>query len=770
MPSQNKRGRPPPKKTRAPKKQEPTAEGSFAALDLHDKVKGGVRKAGFVTMTPIQRATIPLLVGDAPGARTLLGVSRTGSGKSLCFIVPLLDRLFRLDWQRLDGLGALIVLPTRELCIQTFTVLNTIGKNFDLSCGLITGGHSVDAERKWLETMNIIVATPGRLLHHLSETPGFSGDSIKVLVFDEVDMTFECGFLRDVIELMGYFPHGDEERLTLFFTATATKATLALIRKVLDAGGIPADSLRFVSPDAPGVSAPPAAAHASAHEPAAAGLPGGRDQDPVIATADAGTAADTNTAACAAVAAAPGPSERLSLPENLVNVVMPVHEADKVDVLFSFIRSHTEHKTVVFFATCREVSFVYEAFRRLRPGVSLMHLSRKMKQGRRQDVFDAFVKAKAAVLLATDLASRGLDVPLVHWVVHFDCPEDARAYCHRAGRAARMNRAGVSVLLLTPHEERFKARLADAGVSFSVKNIRLKKAMSVRQSLAMLCVKESYIRYLAEKALVAYLKSLTVMGDKQVFGGIAGLNIPLVAQGYGLTSMPVLLKRTALRAQAGAGGSAGGSGAGDRPDGTSDSKDARPETRFEHLRARTNQQVLAYARKEGLVDESGQLIGGDDDILRVVARYEGTLSPEEAAEVKRLVQDRALRRAAGGSIEAAAQYADASGKHRRLDDSDSNSGTEEDSSTSEQSEERVARLRSLLSKTDQADRRNYKSIIRKMHGAGSADSADDEEDNDGDEGGDGVTGTSDGLSADSVGSFSYDESDESSCGSRKLKT
>lgn len=109
----------------------------------------------------------------------------------------------------------------------------------------------------------------------------------------------------------------------------------------------------------------------------------------------------------------------------------------KLDSLYSFIKTHLKAKTIVFFSSCKQVRYIFETFRRLRPGTPLMHLHGKQKQKKRLDIFYDFCKKESAVLFATDIAARGLDFPAVDWVLQFDCPEDAATYIHRAGRTAR---------------------------------------------------------------------------------------------------------------------------------------------------------------------------------------------------------------------------------------------------------------------------------------------------------------------------------------------
>lgn len=137
----------------------------------------GLKKAFFVDMTDIQAATIPLSLRG----RDVLGAARTGSGKTLAFIVPVLESLYRNKWGSQDGLGALILSPTRELAMQIFDVLRSIGGHHSFSAGLVIGGKNVKDESERLARMNILVATPGRLLQHMDQTAGFEVSNLQIL-------------------------------------------------------------------------------------------------------------------------------------------------------------------------------------------------------------------------------------------------------------------------------------------------------------------------------------------------------------------------------------------------------------------------------------------------------------------------------------------------------------------------------------------------------------------------------------------------------------
>ena len=132
----------------------------FSDLPISKATTSGLFKAKFVKLTDVQRAAIPHSIAG----RDLVVCARTGSGKTLCYLIAIIERLYQERWSRLDGLGALLIVPTRELAIQAFEVLRSFGGMHDLSAGLLIGGKNVKFEQERIRGMNILICTPGRLL------------------------------------------------------------------------------------------------------------------------------------------------------------------------------------------------------------------------------------------------------------------------------------------------------------------------------------------------------------------------------------------------------------------------------------------------------------------------------------------------------------------------------------------------------------------------------------------------------------------------------
>lgn len=187
-------------------------------------------------------------------SRDILGAAKTGSGKTLgpwraaarsvplaaapngaprpacaAFLIPTLERLFRRSWTTSDGLGALILTPTRELALQIFEVLRRVGEGHSVSAGLVLGGKDFALEQSRITLMNVLVSTPGRLRQHLEQTPGFDTSGVEVLVLDEADRILDMGFEDDLNAILDTLP-GPEQRQTLLFSATQTRKVRDLAR------------------------------------------------------------------------------------------------------------------------------------------------------------------------------------------------------------------------------------------------------------------------------------------------------------------------------------------------------------------------------------------------------------------------------------------------------------------------------------------------------------------------------------------------------------
>lgn len=256
----------------------------FSDLPLSKKTANGLAKSNYVELTEIQRASLPLSLCG----RDVLGAAKTGSGKTLAFIIPLLECLYRANWTQLDGVGALVISPTRELALQIFEVLKKVGKFHTFSAGLLIGGKDLKTEQDRVTKMNILVCTPGRLLQHMDQTPDFNCDNLQLFVLDEADRVLDLGFEKTINAIVANLP---KSRQTLLFSATQTKSVRDLAR------------LSLKDPE-----------YVAVHE-----------------------------------------KSDISTPKQLVQKYLVCDLPQKLDILYSFIKTHLKSKIIIFVSSCKQV-------------------------------------------------------------------------------------------------------------------------------------------------------------------------------------------------------------------------------------------------------------------------------------------------------------------------------------------------------------------------------------------------------------------------------
>lgn len=505
-----------------------------------------MRASHFEVLTDVQRAAIPL----ALKGNDILGAAKTGSGKTLAFLVPVLEKLYQAQWTEYDGLGALIISPTRELAIQIFEVLRKIGRNHYFSAGLVIGGKSLKEEAERLGRMNILVCTPGRMLQHLDQTAGFDVNNLQILVLDEADRIMDMGFQSAVDALVDHLP---KTRQTLLFSATQSKRVSDLAR------------LSLKDPE-----------YVSVHE-----------------------AAPTAT------------------PANLQQSYIVTPLAEKLDTLWGFLRTNLKSKIIVFLSSGKQVRFVYESFKRMQPGIPLLHLHGRQKQVARMEITSRFTSAKFSCLFATDVVARGVDFPAVDWVIQVDCPEDADTYIHRVGRTARYESKGRAVLFLEPSEEEgFLKRLEQKKVPIHKVNVRENKKKSIKNELQSLCFQSADLKYLGQKAFISYTRSIYLQKDKEVFK-FSSLDLDGYAESLGLPGAPQIKfqKGEDVKRLKNASRAAMSSGSDTDSDGEPGKrKKDQVRTKYQKMAERQNQDVLSsHYRKLIGEDQTQSAADGDDD-------------------------------------------------------------------------------------------------------------------------------------------------------------
>uniref|UniRef100_A0A670ZKX4 ATP-dependent RNA helicase n=1 Tax=Pseudonaja textilis TaxID=8673 RepID=A0A670ZKX4_PSETE len=229
---------------------------------------------------------------------------------------------------------------------------------------------------------------------------------------------------------------------------------------------------------------------------------------------------------------------KFSTPATLEQNYIVCELYQKVNMLYSFLRSHLNKKSIVFFASCKEVQYLFRVFCRLRPGLPILALHGKQQQMKRMEVYQDFLRKKSAVLFATDLAARGLDFPAVNWVIQVDCPEDANTYIHRVGRTARYKEGGEALLVLLPSEENgMIQQLSQKKVPVSNIKINPEKLLDVQKKLQSLLAQDQDLKERAQRCFVSYLRSVYLMKNKEVFD-VLKLPIAEYALSLGLAVAP----------------------------------------------------------------------------------------------------------------------------------------------------------------------------------------------------------------------------------------
>lgn len=442
---------------------------SFASLSnlVNENTLKAIEEMGFKHMTEIQHKSIrPLLEG-----RDLLAAAKTGSGKTLAFLIPVIELIVKLKFMPRNGTGVLILSPTRELAMQTFGVLKELMTHHVHTYGLIMGGSNRSAEaQKLTNGINIVVATPGRLLDHMQNTPGFMYKNLQCLVIDEADRILDVGFEEELKQIIKLLP---VRRQTMLFSATQT-------RKVEDLARI---SLK--------------------KEPLYVGV----DDDKEVATVDG---LEQGYVVC--------PSEKRFL------------------LLFTFLKKNRKKKVMVFFSSCMSVKYHYELLNYIDLPVLAIH--GRQKQNKRTTTFFQFCNADSGILLCTDVAARGLDIPEVDWIVQYDPPDDPKEYIHRVGRTARgLNGRGHALLILRPEELGFLRYLKQSKVPLNQFDFSWSKVSDIQSQLEKLIEKNYFLHKSAQEAYKSYIRAYDSHSLKQIFD-VNNLNLPQVALSFGFKVPP----------------------------------------------------------------------------------------------------------------------------------------------------------------------------------------------------------------------------------------
>ncbi|CAH1454676.1 unnamed protein product [Lactuca virosa] len=440
---------------------------SFTSLPLSEPTKKAILDMGFQYMTQIQARSIPPLLEG----KDVLGAARTGSGKTLAFLIPAVELLYHACFAPRNGTGVVVICPTRELAIQTHAVAKDLLKYHSQTLGLVMGGAGRRTEsERIVKGVNLLVATPGRLLDHLQNTKGFIFKNLKCFVIDEADRILEANFEEEMKQIIKILP---KTRQTALFSATQTKKVEDLAR------------LSFQT-------------------------------TPVYIDVDDGRTRVTN--------------------EGLQQGYCVVPSAKRFILLYSFLKRNLSKKVMVFFSSCNSVKFHSELLKYIQ--VDCFDIHGKQKQQKRTTTFFDFCKAEKGILLCTDVAARGLDIPSVDWIVQYDPPDEPKEYIHRVGRTARGEGAkGNALLFLIPEELQFLRYLKAAKVPVKEYEFDEKKMANVQSHLEKLVANNYYLNKSAKDAYRSYLLSYNSHSMKDIFN-VHRLDMQAVAASFCFSNPP----------------------------------------------------------------------------------------------------------------------------------------------------------------------------------------------------------------------------------------
>jgi len=350
----------------------------FTALGLNDRITRGVHASGYTSPTPIQTLAIPRVLTG----KDIIGCAQTGTGKTAAFVLPLLDILSRATKAKgKTPVRSLILAPTRELALQVEESITVYGKFTNITSTAIYGGVNMENQIKRLNRgVDVVVATPGRLLDHLDRRT-VELSHVEVLILDEADRMFDMGFIKDVRKIIGYVP---AKRQTLMFSATMSSE----IRKLV----------KTVQTDAELIEV----------------------------------------------------GERTRPVETVSQSFYDVRQESKMDLLNHILRSQDLSSVLIFSRTKHNADKISKKL--TRAGFQSIAIHSNRTQAQRQRALAGFKQGEYRIMVATDIAARGIDVDGISHVINYDTPVFAEDYIHRIGRTGRAEAVGSAITFVSNRE------------------------------------------------------------------------------------------------------------------------------------------------------------------------------------------------------------------------------------------------------------------------------------------------------------------------------
>jgi ATP-dependent RNA helicase DeaD len=342
----------------------------FEQLNLRPELVKVIQRLGFKEPTPIQAKCIPVL----KAGQDVVGQSLTGSGKTAAFGFPILDKIVPGK-----GIQALVLTPTRELCVQVTDNLSDYSQFIHLNITSVFGGVGINPQIDALRTADIVVGTPGRILDHLQRKT-INLRNVQFMVLDEADRMFDMGFIEDVEKILSQTP---KTRQTMLFSATMPTEILNLVQRHL--------------------------------------------RNPAVI------------------------KEKIFVDQSLLKQsYFDVPTYDKFSLLVHLLKKKTSGLAIVFCGTKREVDVITRNLKL--QGLKVMAVHGGLSQNRRLEAVDSLKKSEIPILVATDVAARGLDIRGISHIYNYDVPKTAEDYTHRIGRTARAGEKGSAIIILAERD------------------------------------------------------------------------------------------------------------------------------------------------------------------------------------------------------------------------------------------------------------------------------------------------------------------------------
>ncbi|ESR49048.1 DEAD-box ATP-dependent RNA helicase 18 [Citrus sinensis] len=451
---------------------------------LSEPVLEALAEAGFEFCTPVQAATIPLLCSYKDVAVD----AATGSGKTLAFVVPLVEILRRASSARKPHqIMGMIISPTRELSSQIYHVAQPFISTLpDVKSVLLVGGVEVKADVKKIEEegANLLIGTPGRLYDIMERMDVLDFRNLEILVLDEADRLLDMGFQKQISYIISRLP---KLRRTGLFSATQTEAVEELSK---------------------------------------AGL-----RNPVRVEVRAESKSHHVSASSQQLASS-------KTPLGLHLEYLECEPDEKPSQLVDLLIKNKSKKIIIYFMTCACVDYWGVVLPRLAvlKSLSLIPLHGKMKQTAREKALASFTSLSSGILLCTDVAARGLDIPGVDCIVQYDPPQDPNVFVHRVGRTARLGRQGRSIVFLSPKEEAYVEFLRIRRVPLQERKCS-DDASDVVPEIRSAAKKDRDVMEKGLRAFVSYIRAYKEHHCSYIFRW-KELEVGKLAMGYGLLQLP----------------------------------------------------------------------------------------------------------------------------------------------------------------------------------------------------------------------------------------